>query len=463
MRKQNLLTSFYLFLLLILATGQFALAQSNGTFTVVKGDVQVTSANGTTEKAKVGKKVNPADVITAGAESRAKIVMADKNVINISPETKMALEKYVFDPSTDNKQVTLNVVYGKVRATVEQKYDGEKNKFHIKTPAAVAGVRGTDFLTSYSAKTRETKIITFEGKVAVGLPGPGGQIMNPVFVTPGQMTTTTQGAPPTPPVSVPAEEFNKVKSDSQAEPAKNETTKTDSAAPQKEEKGEDKKEDAAKSDAAADDGSKKDAAQNEEPKSEEPKKEDTAKKDEPKKEDTAKKEESAKRDEPAKKETAQTEEPPKKDSAKKDEPRKEERQDAKSPEKRDEPKQAENNRGGDKSGKPSAPKTDQSPSSDGKREPASTAARGPSSTSGGREVGKVPPPPPGTMMLDRSDLAPTISSGVPTFQSQTNVNTNFTPYVPPAATTQQHINQVKEIISNTNTQSKVNIIIKRAP
>lgn len=229
MRKQTLLTALYFLVVLILTSAHLARAQSTGTFTVVKGDVTVTSANGTTEKAKVGKKVSPADVITAGPDSRAKIVMADKNVINISPDTKMAVEKYVFDPSKDDKQVTLSVVYGKVRATVEQKYDGEKNKFHIKTPAAVAGVRGTDFLTSFSAKTNETKIITFEGRVAVGMPGPQGQIVNPVFVNPGQMTTATVGTPPAPPTVAPKEEFNSAKTESQTEPAKNDSPKPESS------------------------------------------------------------------------------------------------------------------------------------------------------------------------------------------------------------------------------------------
>ncbi len=436
MLKQKLLTSVYLFLLLIFATGHLASAETTGTFTVVKGDVQVTSAGGATEKAKVGKKVNPSDVITAGPDSRAKIVMADKNVINISPETKMALEKYVYDPASDNKQVTLNVVYGKVRATVEQKYDGEKNKFHIKTPAAVAGVRGTDFLTSYSAKTKETKIVTFEGRVAVGMPGPGGQIINPVFVTPGQMTVATQGVPPAPPVAVPAEEFKKVSSESQAEPNKTESAKPEPNAPQKEEKPDDKK----------DDGKKADSAQNEEPK----------------------KSDAAPADEAPKKENVQADEPAKKDSAKADEPKKEE------------PRQADNSKSDGKPGKPGDTKADKGPASEGKREPASTAAGGnppapgAAPSPGGPELGKAPPPPngtmmpppaPGTMMLDRTDLAPTISRDVmtPTLQNARPVMNNFTPYVPPAQATQNYINQVNQIIQNSNTQSKVNIIIKRAP
>ena len=52
----------------------------------------------------------------------------------------MKIEKYTNDAKTDSRQVELKVEYGKVRATVEQKYDGEKNSFNVKTPTAVAGV-----------------------------------------------------------------------------------------------------------------------------------------------------------------------------------------------------------------------------------------------------------------------------------------------------------------------------------
>ena len=116
----------------------YAYANVHGVMMVVKGDVVVLSKDGKSEKAKVGKKVFAGDTITAGADSRAKIVMTDKNVINISPESQFKIEKYEYDAAKDNKQVSLSVEYGKVRANVEQKYDGEKNKFHIKTPTAVA-------------------------------------------------------------------------------------------------------------------------------------------------------------------------------------------------------------------------------------------------------------------------------------------------------------------------------------
>lgn len=207
----------------------FALAEEgvHGVMMVVKGDIKVTEAKTSkTEPAKVGRKIFAGDTITAGPDSRAKIVMSDKNVLNISPDSKLVIEKYTND-GTD-KNVELKVEYGKIRASVEQKYDGEKSKFNVKTPSAVAGVRGTDFLTGYNAATRESKVITFSGTVAVGKPGPGGSIMNPVFVKPGQMTTSSEGKAPDAPKAVPAEELNKAKQETVAE--KQDQPKGDKAA-----------------------------------------------------------------------------------------------------------------------------------------------------------------------------------------------------------------------------------------
>jgi hypothetical protein len=432
MRKQKLQSSCYFFMVLVLMTGPMALAETSGTFTVVKGDVQVTTANGTTEKAKVGKKVLPADVITAGAQGRAKIVMSDKNIINISPDTKLAVEKYVYDPATDNKQVTLNVVYGKVRATVEQKYDGEKNKFHIKTPAAVAGVRGTDFLTSYSAKTKETKIVTFEGKVAVGSPGPQGQIVNPVFVSPGQMTTAMQGAPPALPMAVPAEEFKTMNSESQADSGKKDSTKAEAKEAAKEEKKEEKKED----------------------------KEDRK---EEKKEEKAEKKEAAKADEPnaesSSTEGSTAESGTTEATTAGSEPSREPASELAS--------EPMTEIAAEPTVDASAAGATTTPTAPDAGEAISSSTLAPTSTSMTTNPDLMPlVPTSGTMMLDSSDLAPTLATTTvmsPTMQTAMPVVNNFTPYVPPTETTQQYVNQVNQIIQNANTQSKVNVIIKRAP
>lgn len=198
---------------------------ASGVMMVVKGSVQIQSAK---EKkliaAKIGAKVFAQDVIITGPDSRAKIVMSDKNEINVSPDTRLELEKYVYNPQKNEKNVLLNVVYGKVRSQVNQKYDADKNTFRVKTPSAVAGVRGTDFLASFDPGPKVSKVVTFSGVVEVGKPGAGGAILNPVRVSPGQFTTATPGSAPSAPSPVPKAELNQLNQQTKAETAKGSET-----------------------------------------------------------------------------------------------------------------------------------------------------------------------------------------------------------------------------------------------
>lgn len=204
----------------VIAFSSSSFAQSvHGVLRVVKGDVQIKSAKqNKTVKARVGEKVYPKDVILTGADSRAKIVMVDNNELNVSPDSQVEIQHYEFDPAAGKKEVLLNVIYGKVRSKVEQKYDGKTSKFQVKTPSAVAGVRGTDFLTGFA--NGATNIVTFEGKVEFGLPAPGGGISNPVTVTPGTSASNTVGANPTPPAPVPKDQLAKMDADTKAEAPK---------------------------------------------------------------------------------------------------------------------------------------------------------------------------------------------------------------------------------------------------
>ena len=96
---------------------------------VVKGDVQIKSGKtGQTARARIGEQVFPKDVIITGKDARAKVVMVDNNEINVSPDSQIEIQHYEYDPNQGKKDVLLNVIYGKVRAKVEQHYDGKNQQ-----------------------------------------------------------------------------------------------------------------------------------------------------------------------------------------------------------------------------------------------------------------------------------------------------------------------------------------------
>ncbi len=191
---------------------------SCGEVMVSKGDVKIEAGKDkTVVPAPVGTKLCQGDTVIAGAQSRAKVKMEDGNELNISPDSRILLETYEYKAADNKKKVMLNVLYGKVRAAPREENmyndkskDGQANTFQVKTKSAVAGVRGTDFLTSYDRTTTKTEVVTFRGKVDVGTPGANGAINNPVSVPAGQKTEALPGIPPAPPKPVPPSEMREM-------------------------------------------------------------------------------------------------------------------------------------------------------------------------------------------------------------------------------------------------------------
>lgn len=261
MRTYNLLLSIFLCLFLVQINTVKA-EELYGIFMVVKGTVDIDSVKTGKNQAKVGVKVYPGDKVTTQKDSRAKIVMSDRNVMNISPESVLTILKYDNDPKSNVKNVELELSQGKVRNNVEQKYDGDKSKFIIKTPTAVAGVRGTQFLTSFDVKSRVTEVVTFKGAVQMAPVLASGKV-SAQFVTikKGEASSVKQGqeAPETP-RTVPKEEMKKVEKESQAkqnQPAENSVAEGNDPAGAKPEKSD---KDAKKD---ADNGQEKSVASNE--------------------------------------------------------------------------------------------------------------------------------------------------------------------------------------------------------
>lgn len=87
---------------------------------------------------------------------------------------------------------TLDLARGEVRANVNRKYSGEGNEtFEVKTKNAVAGVRGTIFVTRFDLKSNKSEVATLRGAVHVASMGPGGAMSAGVMVKPGQFTETS--------------------------------------------------------------------------------------------------------------------------------------------------------------------------------------------------------------------------------------------------------------------------------
>lgn len=204
---------------------QVLFAADEGIFMVVKGKVKIVNSASSAD-AKVGSKIYEGDTVVTETDSRAKIVMSDRNIINVSPNTRLKIEKYSSNPK--DKNVRLNLIEGKVRNNVEQKYNSTSSKFEVRTATAVAGVRGTQFITSYNAGTRVTEVITLKGQVSFQSlnaqnEAPAGE---PVVVGKGEKSEAKEGGAVSAPVQVPTQEIRQIDSETNV---KKESPKNESA------------------------------------------------------------------------------------------------------------------------------------------------------------------------------------------------------------------------------------------
>lgn len=195
------MTQIICFLLGVVAAIQ--LSAANGTFIIVKNEVNIQKKNGSTEVAKVGSTISVGDTVVSGNDSRAKIAMQDRNIITVLPNTKLVIEDY--KTSDKDKNVKLSLLEGKVRNDVKEKYDNDKSKFQIRTPTAVAGVRGTKFITSFAMDTQTTEVITLKGEVVVTkYEANRSTALGTVTVSQGEKATLANDSnPPSEPVNVP--------------------------------------------------------------------------------------------------------------------------------------------------------------------------------------------------------------------------------------------------------------------
>ncbi len=135
-----------LILPMVLALGvAVAAAQDAGQIKVSKGSAQIERA-GKKLSANVGQVVQPGDVVITGSDGSVGITFRDNSLVSIGPDSVLAIDRFVFDSTTHQgafdsslKQGTLAVVSGKLA-----KQSPEAMK--VKTPAAILGVRGTEFL-----------------------------------------------------------------------------------------------------------------------------------------------------------------------------------------------------------------------------------------------------------------------------------------------------------------------------
>ena len=114
---------------------------------VAKGQVSI-ERKGQSLPAQVGMPLEAADVLKTGADGSVGITMRDNSLLSAGPNSVLALERFEFDATTSQgrfdaqlQRGTLAVVSGRIAKQSPQ-------AMTVRTPSAVLGVRGTEFVVA---------------------------------------------------------------------------------------------------------------------------------------------------------------------------------------------------------------------------------------------------------------------------------------------------------------------------
>jgi hypothetical protein len=121
------------------------LAADIGLVKVAKGTVHIERA-GESLPVAVGMAVRPADVIVTGADGAAGITFTDNSLVSVGPGSVFAIDKYRFDATTHVGEFEGNLRHGKLAAVSGKMVKQQPESMKIRTPSAIMGVRGTEFV-----------------------------------------------------------------------------------------------------------------------------------------------------------------------------------------------------------------------------------------------------------------------------------------------------------------------------
>jgi hypothetical protein len=166
-----------------------------GKVLVVRGDVIIIHAN--EQRGYMAAKDLPLyknDTIVTQPQGRARLMLNDGSLLTLASKTKLVISRVVYEPKKKGRSSYIQQDGGKVRYWIRKLLGYNPSEFKVKTPTAVAGVRGSDFIISVTpARTEVTALKQTELEV-VSVAAPGA---NPTLVLDFEHTVIEADALPT--------------------------------------------------------------------------------------------------------------------------------------------------------------------------------------------------------------------------------------------------------------------------
>jgi hypothetical protein len=120
-------------------------AEAVGQVKVSKGQVAV-ERGGHTLPAPVGMPLELADILKTGGDGSVGVTMRDNSLLSAGPNSVLSLEQFEFDPASSEGRFESRLQRGTLAVVSGRIAKNSPSAMTVRTPSAVLGVRGTDFL-----------------------------------------------------------------------------------------------------------------------------------------------------------------------------------------------------------------------------------------------------------------------------------------------------------------------------
>ena len=131
----------------LLAVAAGAALADIGQIKVSKGAVEV-QRGGQTLTGGVGLRLEAQDTIATGADGSVGITMRDNSLLSLGPNSVLALERFDFDAATLQGRFDSQLQRGTMAVSSGRIAKQSPQSMTVRTPTAVLGVRGTDFVVA---------------------------------------------------------------------------------------------------------------------------------------------------------------------------------------------------------------------------------------------------------------------------------------------------------------------------
>jgi hypothetical protein len=122
-----------------------ASAAEIGQIKISMGEVTV-ERKGEAMPAKVGMRLEAADVLKTGADGSVGITMADNSLLSAGPNSILSLDRFDYEPTTNQGRFDAQLQKGSLSVISGRMAKQSPEAMTVRTPSAILGVRGTEFV-----------------------------------------------------------------------------------------------------------------------------------------------------------------------------------------------------------------------------------------------------------------------------------------------------------------------------